>query len=429
MNFDKVKNFKLSRTAAVILAGAVAFAGLGVMVVANPTKAEVKTASTETTLNVPGAGMGGVLGKYVGATSGSSIELLSTTAVASVLDTSYNEFYDENGETIGKLIVYYSEAPADVYDKIVGNERIERGEVPAAVIGHMYSGDVATLVRVQGDWYQIISDKVNGYVNKEGFARGLEAEKLNDSTYIHTFYANNDEVLMYADADENSTVMCVLPSGVRYQLLEEGEVFDRIYVSEVGEGWVMNTDGQTYTERRYASDVADEINTSSWIADGVALAADLEAVRANVLQASAMEELPAQQVLQSIGYIAPAAADTEDVAALRQAIADYAQQFVGILPYISASSDLTYGADCSGFTSAIYRAYGYDISRTPEGQFYGGQQVSLDDIRVGDIVYYSGHVALYVGNGMVVHESVPGTNASYADMYMMPVYGVVRYIN
>lgn len=432
MYLDKLKKFRLSKAAALVLSGVVALGGIGVMTLANQTHAaeSVKTAAVsgqEAKLSVPGAGMGDTLTDYVGATSGTSVELLSTTAVAASLDNSYNEYYDENGNTIGKLIVYNGASAADVYDKIVGNERIEAGEIPASVIGHMYPGDVATLVREQGDWYQIISASVNGYVRSEGFVSGKEAEALDANTYVSAAYSNSDEVILYADADLNSSVICVLPSGIRYTFLEYGDPFSKISVPGVGEGWILNTDGYFQTERRYATVLADEIYDSTRISEGVVLAEGIEEARTAAEEVLA-QPVEAAQVIQAIN-IAPAPADTSDVAAMRQAVADYAQQFVGVLPYIWGSSDLSYGADCSGFTSAIYREYGIDIPRTTDGQFYSGQQVSMDDLRPGDVICYSGHVALYIGNGTIVHESVPGTTVSYADMYMMPPIGAVRFIN
>ena len=107
----------------------------------------------------------------------------------------------------------------------------------------------------------------------------------------------------------------------------------------------------------------------------------------------------------------------------------YAQQFVGILPYVYGGADLTSGADCSGFTMAVYAAFGISIPRTSGDQAWGGTSVPVSDIRPGDIVCYSGHVALYIGNGMVVHEPVPGEMCSYASMNMMPIINIARYIN
>ncbi len=424
MTLEKMKQFKFNKAAAIILAAAVAFTGIGVMALTNQTvSGKTMKATEENTLLVPGAGMGGVLDGYVDATSGSSIELLSTTALGASLEGDFNEYYDANGSTIGKLIIYNGEGTADVYDKIKGNERIEKGAQAAKVVGHMYTGDVATLVKEQGNWYQIISDSVNGYVLKDGFVRGMEAEGLDGSTYISAAFANSDDVYLYEEDWDGSKVLCVLPSGVRYTLVEEGDELSKISVPGVGEGWVLNSDMTFAVVRKYAALVSAEIDNTNRINDGVAAAEEVEIAKE---QQQALDTAVAAQ--RTIN-IAPGAPDSADTAALRQAIADYAQQFVGVLPYIWGSSDLSYGADCSGFTSAIYRAYGIEISRSAGDQAWGGTSVPIEDIRPGDIVAYSGHVALYIGDGTVVHESVPGTTASYASMYMMPIINVVRYIN
>lgn len=89
-------------------------------------------------------------------------------------------------------------------------------------------------------------------------------------------------------------------------------------------------------------------------------------------------------------------------------IAQYALQFVGN-PYVYGGTSLTKGADCSGFTQAVHRHFGIYIPRRSQDQARGGKGVSLSALQPGDIIYYENHVALYIGNGCVVHASTKET--------------------
>ena len=104
-------------------------------------------------------------------------------------------------------------------------------------------------------------------------------------------------------------------------------------------------------------------------------------------------------------------------ASLGQRIANYALQFVGN-PYVYGGTSLTNGADCSGFTQAVFRHFGISIPRRSQDQANGGKSVplSLSSMLPGDIIYYSNHVALYIGNGKVVHASTEKTGIK-TDVY------------
>ena len=91
---------------------------------------------------------------------------------------------------------------------------------------------------------------------------------------------------------------------------------------------------------------------------------------------------------------------------LGKKIAKYACQFIGN-PYVAGGTSLTKGADCSGFTYRIYSDFGYTLPRTSLQQRSAGKEVTLEQAQPGDLVCYSGHVALYVGGGYVVHASSP----------------------
>lgn len=89
-------------------------------------------------------------------------------------------------------------------------------------------------------------------------------------------------------------------------------------------------------------------------------------------------------------------------------IANYALQFVGN-PYKYGGTSLTGGADCSGFTQAVYAQFGISLPRTSTAQRYVGKAVSYSEARPGDIICYSGHVGIYIGGGKIVHASTPAS--------------------
>lgn len=87
-----------------------------------------------------------------------------------------------------------------------------------------------------------------------------------------------------------------------------------------------------------------------------------------------------------------------------QTVAEFAQRFVGN-PYVWGGTDLNRGADCSGFIGSIYRSFGYKIPRSSSELRSAGRKVSYSQKQPGDIICYNGHVAMYIGNGKIVHAS------------------------
>lgn len=85
-------------------------------------------------------------------------------------------------------------------------------------------------------------------------------------------------------------------------------------------------------------------------------------------------------------------------------VADYALQFVGN-PYVWGGTSLTGGTDCSGYTQSVYRHFGVSIPRTSGEQAGFGREIPYEEMEPGDLVCYSGHVAMYIGGGRIVHAS------------------------
>lgn len=96
-------------------------------------------------------------------------------------------------------------------------------------------------------------------------------------------------------------------------------------------------------------------------------------------------------------------------------IAVYACSFIGN-PYVIGGTSLTNGADCSGFTQSVLAQFDIKIPRTSYEQRSCGVEVAYADAQPGDLICYAGHVAMYIGNGKIVHASSAktGIKISYA---------------
>ena len=108
-------------------------------------------------------------------------------------------------------------------------------------------------------------------------------------------------------------------------------------------------------------------------------------------------------------------------------IAIYACGFVGN-PYVAGGTSLTNGADCSGFTQSVYKAFGYSIPRSSTSQRTAGTQVNYAEAQPGDIICYPGHVALYIGNGKIVHASSAKTGIKISNALYREIICVRRIV-
>ncbi len=110
-----------------------------------------------------------------------------------------------------------------------------------------------------------------------------------------------------------------------------------------------------------------------------------------------------------------------------QDIVNYAVQFVGN-PYVPGGTSLTSGCDCSGYIMRIYKDFGYSLPRTSTSMRTAGVEVSYENARAGDIVCYAGHVALYMGNGRIVHASTQKTGIKYGNINYKPFITIRRIV-
>lgn len=125
---------------------------------------------------------------------------------------------------------------------------------------------------------------------------------------------------------------------------------------------------------------------------------------------AALKETQKESASVSSGSNGPGSSQSAAVvSATRTAVVAYAKQFLGN-PYVYGGTSLTNGTDCSGFTQGVYAHFGITTGRSSRDQAAKGKEISISNVQPGDLLFYASgnyinHVALYIGNGQVIHAS------------------------
>lgn len=117
----------------------------------------------------------------------------------------------------------------------------------------------------------------------------------------------------------------------------------------------------------------------------------------------------------------------------RQALINYAKQFLGN-PYIYGGTSLTEGADCSGFVQQIFKYFGITTGRTSRDQIENAQAISYEELQPGDLIFYASgdyvnHVAIYAGNGVIIHAANQTTGICTGRYDYRTPYAYGRFLN
>lgn len=303
------------------------------------------------------------------------------------------------------------------------------------IVGKIYDGCAATILERVDDWYRIESGNVEGYIKAEYFVTGEEAEALVDELAVKLATVNTTTLFVRADADINSDRITMVPLGEEFVVMEERNGWAHIEVDASTSGWVS----MDYLDIEVKFDVAISIEEEQRQLEEQ-LAAERRAREAQealaAAQAAAERAAKEAQVQQAQASVTESITSDTTNAALREAIVAYALQFVGN-PYVYGGNSLTNGTDCSGFVKLVYQQFGYNLTRRASLQYNDGRHISISELQPGDLIFYPepydpndiGHVAMYIGNGQVVHASTPSTGIKISSYNYRTIYGAVSIID
>lgn len=282
----------------------------------------------------------------------------------------------------------------------------EEGEI----LGKLYDKSVGEFISEQDGWYEINSGSVTGFVKAEYCVTGDDAVALAKEVGTRIATVNTTTLKVREEPGMDAVVLGLVP------------IEDELIVTEELGDWVKVDieEGYGYVSTEYVALSTEFVKAESKAEEEARLAKE-EAERKAAQEAARKAAARNNSSSSSSGggsNVQPPVISAGGGSEMGAAVANFACQFVGN-PYVYGGTSLTNGADCSGFVMSVYNNFGVSLPHSSAADRSVGASVDgLANAQPGDIVCYSGHVGIYVGDGKIVHASTSKTgiiisNANY----------------
>ena len=318
------------------------------------------------------------------------------------------------------------------------------------VVGKLYSNGVGTIIKEKDGWYKIESGSVTGYVKADYVLAGEEAQKKADEVGDRLAIVTTTTLKVREKAKKDATVLTLVGEGEVLSVKKESENWVKIKTDDYS-GYVSAEYVDLYTENEQAESIEEE--RARLEREEEAKRLEEEARRQELLAqqqatsnrstthtssnstsngtSSSSSNSSSSSSSSSVGSSSQSSGSTSTSTgnkSLGQQIANYAVQFKGN-PYVYGGTSLTNGADCSGFVMSVFRNFGISLPRTSGAQATVGRRVaSISQAQPGDLIAYSGHIGIYIGNGKLIHASSPKTGIIISDVNYRPIKSIRRIV-